>query len=100
MARRYLLIRLLSEQPVSGEQFSCAVTETIKKVFGDVGFAHINPRLIRFNTNKSEATLACARDYANELQAAVAMTTHISGKLVAPLTLRMSGTIRGLRERA
>jgi len=97
MARRYLLVRLLSDHPVSGEQFHSAVAATIRTLFGEIGAARINARLIRFDAPKSEAVLACARDHMNELQTAVAMTTHVAGSQIAPLALRVSGTIKGLR---
>jgi RNase P/RNase MRP subunit POP5 len=99
MVRRYLLIKVLSENRISSEQFNQLLTESVKKSFGEIGFAGVDPKLIRFDTEKSEAIVACERDRVSELQTALALTTDSFGTAIALITLRVSGTIKGLRRK-
>lgn len=100
MTRRYFRIRICSSQPVTGEQFAATLTASLQKFFGEVGLSTVNPRLIRFDARKSEAIVACQKGREDQLQAALALINRTGGAEVAPLTLRVSGTIKGLRRRS
>lgn len=63
----------------------------MRKHFGDFGLARIDPKLVRFNARKAEAIVACRRNGAEDLEAAMALIPE-----AAPITIRMSGTIKGL----
>ena len=100
MTRRYFRVRICSSQPVTGEQFIATLTASLRKYFGEVGLSTVNPRLIRFDARKSEAIVACQKDREDQLQAALGLINQIGGSEVALLSLRVSGTIRGLRRRS
>lgn len=100
MVRRYVLVKVLSDSQISSEQFNEVMTHSVKKFFGEIGYVKVNPRLIRFDATRSEAIVACERDRVAELQTALALTGDISGLSIAPVTLRVSGTIKSLRQRA
>jgi RNase P/RNase MRP subunit POP5 len=99
LSRRYFLIRLVSDRPVSSEQFGKAVADSVRRCFGEFGLSRIDPRLIRFDPQRSEAVLACNKDGAEELQAAIAMLSNELDDAMAALVLRVSGTIKGLRKK-
>ena len=99
LPRRYLLVRIMSEQAVTEEQFSDAFMSAIRRSFGEIGFARIEPKLVRFDSGKSLAIVACKASMVAQLQAAVALISGYSEVPTATLVLRVSGTIKGLRAR-
>jgi RNase P/RNase MRP subunit POP5 len=100
MTRRYLRVRIFSSEPVTGEQFLGTLTASLQRYFGEVGLSDVNPRMIRFDTQTSEAIVACQKGREDQLQAALALINHVGRVEVAPLTVRISGTIKGLRRRS
>jgi RNase P/RNase MRP subunit POP5 len=99
MVRRYLLVRILSERGLSGDQFNELLIQTVKKSFGEIGFVRVNPKLIHFNAEKAEAIVACERGRVMDLEAALALATDHLGVTIALITTRVSGTIKSLRKR-
>jgi RNase P/RNase MRP subunit POP5 len=69
---------------------------SVRKYFGEVGLSIIDPKLLRFDQTRSEAIVACQKNHETELQAALALMNEIAGSRIAPLTIRVSGTIKGL----
>ncbi len=99
MSKRYLLIKLLAEKPLSREQFGEAVFDSVRRSFGEIGLARIEPRVVRYDGIKGRAIIACRRDGAGELQAALALMSNVGGMELVPLVLGVSGTIRALGKR-
>jgi RNase P/RNase MRP subunit POP5 len=99
MTRRYLLVKIVTETGISRELLNEVITQSVKKCFGEIGYVQVNPQLIHFDTEKSEAIVACERDRVAELQTALALTKDKSGIPLALVTLHVSGTIKSLRQR-
>lgn len=99
MSKRYLLVKLVSEKPVSREQFSSAVIDSVRRNFGEIGLCRIDPKVLRYDVASSRAIVACRAGRAGELQAAVTLISDASGTLVAPLVVGVSGTMRALGRR-
>lgn len=99
MVRRYVLVKVLSDNRMSADQFNEVLTQSVRKSFGEIGYVGVNPKLIRFDADRSEAIVACEREKVTELQTALALTTDSFGAKIALVTLRVSGTIKGLRRR-
>jgi RNase P/RNase MRP subunit POP5 len=97
MSRRYLLIQIYSRQPVTREQFTEALTTAILKHFGDVGLSRIEPKVIRFDSHESKAVVAYAKNCADEMQAALALIREIGESEASALSMKASGTIKGLK---
>jgi len=100
MTRRYLRIRVFSSQPVTEDRFFLTLTSSLQKFFGEVGLNDVDPRMIRFDTRTSEAVVACQKGHEDQLHAALALINRIGSAEVAPLTLQVSGTIKGLKRRS
>ena len=98
MPRRYLLVRIVSEQAVTEEQFSGALMGAVRKSFGEIGFARIDPKLVRFDSEKLLATVACKPGMVTEMEAAVGLISSNGEVPMATLVLQVSGTIKGLRK--
>ncbi len=96
MVRRYLLVKAVSERPLSSEQLATALIDSVRRCYGEVGLSRIDPKLMRFDPGRSEAIIACKKDGARELQAAIALIYEASDVPIVPLVLRVSGTIKGL----
>jgi RNase P/RNase MRP subunit POP5 len=98
MSKRYLLVKTISEPPLSGEQFEIALITSVRKLFGEFGLARIHPRIIRFEERSCEAIVASNREGAEDLQTAIGLISNISETTVTAITIRISGTIKGLRK--
>ena len=96
MSRRYVLVRIFSTAPVTEEQFAKATTASILTYFGEIGLSRISPKLIRFDSRRSSAVLAVAKDYIVEMQTALALIGQIGETDASILPLKMSGTIKGV----
>jgi len=100
MVRRYLLVKIVTETQISRDLLNELIMQAVKKSFGEIGYVQVNPQLIQFDAEKSEAIVACERDRVAELQTALALTRDNSGITLALLTLQVSGTIKSLRQRS
>jgi RNase P/RNase MRP subunit POP5 len=99
MTRRYFLVKLVSGRTLSGEEFGKALADAVQRHFGLFGLSRIDPRLIRFDAGRSRAIVGCTKEGAQDLQAAMALMSDVSNAPVAPITLHVSGTIKGLRRK-
>jgi len=98
MSKRYLLIKVASEKTLSREQFRIALTDSVRRNFGEIGLSRIDPKVVRYD-GASRAIVACRTGTASELQAAVALISEASGTPIAPLVVGVSGTIKALGKR-
>ncbi|HUO42966.1 MAG TPA: Rpp14/Pop5 family protein [Methylomirabilota bacterium] len=96
MSRRYLQITIRSKSSVTEEQFSQALNASIIRYFGEIGLSRIAPKLIRFDSRKSNAVVAFAKDHTVEMQAALAFISQVGESETVMLPLKTSGTIKGL----
>ena len=99
MSKRYLLVKVVSENPLSREQFGNAVIDSVRRNFGEIGLSRIDPKLVRFDLDRSRAIVACRKGGETELQAAMALISDVSGTSFVALVLRVSGTIKALGNR-
>jgi RNase P/RNase MRP subunit POP5 len=99
MTRRYFLMKLVSARTLSGEEFGKALADAVQRYFGLFGLSRIEPKLILFDAVRSRVIVGCTKEGAQDLQAAMALMTDASNATVALVTLRVSGTIKGLRKK-
>lgn len=99
MSRRYFLVRLISERALSSEQFNKALTDSVRRYFGEFGLSRIDPKLIRYDSQRSEAIIACRSNETEDLQAAIALLSGEPNATITALVLRISGTIKALRRK-
>ena len=99
MSKRYLLIKVASDKPLSRDQFRITLTDSVRRNFGEIGLCRIDPKVVRYDGTGSRAIVACRAGTVNELQAAVALISEASGTPIAPLVVGVSGTIKALGKR-
>jgi RNase P/RNase MRP subunit POP5 len=96
MSKRYFLVRVICERPLSGERFEGALVSSVRRLFGEFGLARIGPKVMRFEATDSEAVIACNKEGAEDLQAAIGLISHHAETTITAITMRVSGTIKGL----
>jgi RNase P/RNase MRP subunit POP5 len=99
MSKRYLLVKAMCKRPISAQLFEAALISSIRRLFGDFGLARIDPKVVRFDATSLEAVVACNSERAEDLQAAIGLISDTSESTITALTLRVSGTIKGLRRK-
>jgi len=94
--RRYILVRMDVCEGLTQKEIYKAIVESVTDLFGDVGAARVHPAVIW--SDDKYAIIRCSRGFETNLIAAIACITQISGKMITISTLRISGTIHGVRK--
>lgn len=100
MRRRYLHLKIVSEQLVNEKDVIDAVWSAILKLFGEYGASQANLALIEYDPQKSYAVLRCLHKALEMVKASIASITEISGKVAAVHIVRVSGTLKALHRKA
>lgn len=97
--RRYLALRVLSEQSISKRDVVDAVWNAVLQLFGEYGASQTNLTFIEYNSEKNWGIVRCSHRALEMVRASVASVTEINGKPVAIDVLGVSGTLEALRKR-
>jgi len=98
--RRYLALKIISEQPVEGRDVMNAVWKAVVQLFGEYGASQANLSLIECNSQKNYAIVRCSHTAVDMVRASVASITEMNGKPAVIHVLGVSGTLRALRKKA
>lgn len=96
MRRRYLALKIDSNETFSSREFMGGVWDVILKLYGEYGASRTGLALIDYDTEKKFAILRTAHTTLSMVRAALASITKIGDKPVAVHVLKVSGTIRAL----
>jgi len=99
MARRYLLVKVVSERGLTNEQLHEALDSSARHYFGEIGLSRIDPRIMRFDAESSTAIVSCERSATPELMSAMALITRHAEAPLSLLVLQVSGTVKGAGRR-
>jgi len=97
--RRYLAIKVLSEQSISKREIVDAVWNAVLQLFGEYGASQTNLTFIEYNSEKSWGIVRCSHRALEMVRASVASVIEINGKPVAIDVLGVSGTLKALRKK-
>jgi len=97
MKRRYLLI--FSEPSHHPEKVAEAVRSSYRSLFGELGLASSDLKLIRGYEREGAVIFRCALDSLPRAILATATVTEIDGAEAALRVLAVSGTMRGIIRR-
>ncbi|KPV62739.1 MAG: Ribonuclease P protein component 2 [Candidatus Bathyarchaeota archaeon BA2] len=100
MRRRYLALKVVSEQPIKGRDIMDAVLKAVLQLFGEYGASQASLSLIKCNSQKNYAIVRCSHTAVDMIRASVASITEMNEKPAAIHVLRVSGTLRTLRKKA
>lgn len=97
--RRYLALRLVSEQSVGREDLMNAIWDAVIQLFGEYGASQTNLTLIRYNSERNYVIIRCSHKTLEMVKASIASITEINGKPAAIRIQRVSGTLKALLKR-
>ncbi|HYB85123.1 MAG TPA: Rpp14/Pop5 family protein [archaeon] len=95
MSKRYVLVKVVCDRRLTGEQFHEIIDYATRHYFGELGFSRIDPRLVKFDAESSTAILSCERCSASEFESALTLITSYAADPMTLLVLRVSGTVKG-----
>ncbi len=98
VANRYILLKIITEKPISYEDFTKAYTETLKKLVGIFGFARLEVQILK---NKYQFPYAIIKTKPKSVlvcQAGCAYMQTIQNQPVRLQTIQTSGQIHKLEE--
>ena len=98
--RRYLALRVVSEQPVSLRDVKSVFWNALLQLFGEYGASQVGFSLIDYNKQKGQAIVRCSHKALEMVRASIASITEIGEKPTAIHVMRVSGTLRTLRKKA
>lgn len=99
MRRRYLALRIVSEQPVSQRDVKSAFWSALLQLFGEHGASQVSFTLIDYNPQKGQAIVRCSHKALEMVRASIASITEINEKPAAIHVMGVSGTLRALRKK-
>ena len=99
MARRYILVKFVSDRKITNEQLNEALNSSVKRYFGELGLSRIDLRVMRFDGDSSTAIISCERNATAELGTAMTLITRYAEAPLSFLALRVSGTVKGAARR-
>lgn len=99
MRRRYIAFKVLSESRLSPREVYSAILESMARLFGARGLSEANLRLVSFDPSKGVGILRCSHRAVWMVRASLALISHVSSSRVSMHAVRVSGTIRALREK-
>lgn len=94
--RRYLALKVDSEEALSSREFMNAVWNSVLKLYGEYGASRTGLALIDYSEAKKFAVLRCMHKAVEMARTAVASITKIGNKPVAVHVLKVSGTLKAL----
>jgi ribonuclease P/MRP protein subunit POP5 len=94
--RRYLALKIDSEETLSSREFMNAVWSNVLKLYGEYGASQTGLVLIDYDEEKSFAVVRCAHKTVETVRTAVASITKIGDKPIAVHVLKVSGTLKAL----
>lgn len=97
--RRYLAFRVHGGERVSQSEMWSVISSEVRYLYGVKGSAEADTRLIEYDPDTMLGILRCSHNYLREVRAALARVTEIGGGVASIRVLRVSGTIKTLREK-
>jgi len=98
--RRYLALRVVSEQHVNERAVMDAVWNAVLELFGEYGASQTNVSLIEYEPQRNYAVVRCSHTALERVRASVASVTEIDGKPAVIHVIGVSGTLKALRKKA
>ena len=97
--RRYLALKVESEEPLSERNLIEAIWGSILQLFGEYGASQTNLYLVEFNPEDGYAILRCSHKTLDMVRASLAAITRVNEKFVSIHVIRVSGTLKSLRKK-
>ena len=97
--RRYLALKVETEQPISEQEVFSAVQESVIKLFGEYGASKANIKYIKYIQENGQFVFRCSHVMLDNVRAAITSIISLNGKNVAFHVVNVSGTLMGLAKK-
>jgi ribonuclease P/MRP protein subunit POP5 len=97
--RRYLALKIDSNETFDSKEFMDAVWSAVSKLYGEYGASHTSLSLINYDMEKGFAIIRTAHIAVNIVRTALASITRIGNKPASVHVLMVSGTIKALYDK-
>ena len=98
--RRYILVKIESDEEVDRRSFLNAVWSSVLRLFGEYGASQTELALIEYRWKERSAILRCSHRALEMVKSAIAAITRINGKEATIHILLVSGTLKSLRRKS
>ncbi len=99
MRRRYIAVKVDSDQTFSERDFYHAVWNSIIRLFGEYGASQTELTSIEYNPERNQAILRCSHKALELVKASIVALTEIDGEEVTAHIMLVSGTLKSLRRK-
>ncbi len=96
--RRYLALKVVSEQRFDERDVMDAIWNALLKLFGEYGASQANIKLIEYDQQRNYAVVRCPHTALERVRASIASVTLINGEPVGFHVMGVSGTLKALRK--
>ncbi len=95
--KRYVQFKLFGEKNFDERSVERAIFRVFLDLFGSIGVAKQNLRLIRYNNGTNLGILRCSLPCLNEVKTGLLFLKEINGFQVTPKILLVSGSVKKLK---
>lgn len=99
MRRRYIAVRIDSDQPFDERDLYTAVWTSILRLFGEYGASQADLSLVECDTEKRHATLRCSHKALDLVKASIVAMRELGNGEATVHILLVSGTLRSVRNK-
>ncbi|MEM3704294.1 MAG: Rpp14/Pop5 family protein [Candidatus Bathyarchaeia archaeon] len=97
--RRYLALKIDSEEKISQKELMDAIWEAVLRLYGEYGASKTSLTLIEYDAEENLAIIRAAHTEIENIRAAVATITEVAAKPAAVHILTGSGILKKLRRK-
>ena len=97
--RRYLALKVFSEQIVEEFTVFNAVKDSVLGLFGEYGASKTSLKQVKYFPEKNQVILRCSHVMLEQVRAAIAAIIEINGKSAAVHVVAVSGTLKALSKK-
>jgi len=97
--RRYLALKVATEQPLDERVVMNAIQVSVLRLFGEYGASQANIKRIKYLPEKQQLVIRCSHTMLEKVRAAIALTIVIDEKPAVIHVIGVSGTLNALSKK-
>jgi len=97
--RRYLGLKVVSEQSFAEQVIMGAIQDSVLRLFGEYGASQANVKQIMYLPEKGQLVIRCSHKMLEKVRAAITLTVTINGKIASIHVIGVSGTLKALSKK-
>ena len=97
---RYISFQVISEEPIIYEDLEQAILNTLIDFYGEYGFSKLSAWIVKnlYDQEKQVGIIRCNNKSVSQVIAGLGLISRLGETRVTIKILKVSGTIRGLRQ--